>query len=511
MRNSLTLPLTLAAALLLGCGNDKRAAAPAAKPAAGPKTELLLRLHFAGSAQLVANTNTAKLGQIAALPASAKLREQVLQKLARELPARLLLGTNAASSEESALLRPLLEDLRQAESLFTLFDTAGRAPAWALMVRLDEARARAWQTNSVLSQTKLAVSRNAPWVFLASEGQPVRWAANQSETSTPPFGIGTNVWLEGEANLAKLAPLLDLPTNVPWPHVQFSLSSKGDTVRTEAHLRFAQSPRLALDAWRVPTNSLRDPLVSFTAARGGADWLGQQPLLKQLDLKPLPNQFFAWSRTDIPYQTLAALPAPGAAKQVEQLGARAPAVLNSNLQQRTLGKLFLVTNRNELIWQGLPLLLPFVRSAPEPGGDFLLAGLMAGLIPQGANTNPPPRELFAQLERTNLVYYDWEITETRLQQWRQISQLLTMLTMSMPGATAPAGGAWLDAVTPKLGNTITEVTAVSPTELRLVRSSHLGLTGVELVLLAHWLDNPAFPSLHSPAPPPMLGAPPVPK
>ena len=506
MRNSLTLPLTLAAALLLGCGDGKKPVTPTE-----PKEELLLRLHFAGGMQLSANTNTAKLNQIAALPASVKLREQVLQKLARELPTRLLLGTNAASPEQSALLRPLLEDLHQAESLFMLFDTAGRTSAWTLAVRLDDARARAWQINPVLSKSRLSISRSAPWLVLTSGAGAGNRPPVQPGQSFAPFGTETNAWLGGSANLTKLAPLLGLATNVPWPQVQFSLASKGDTVKTEAHLRFNQPLRLALDAWRVPTNSIRDPLVSFTAARGGEDWLGQQPLLKQLDLKPMPNQFFAWSRTDIPYQTLAALPAPGAAKQVEQLGVRAPALLNSNLQQRALGKLFHVTNRNELIWQGLPLLLPFVRSAPEPGGDFLLAGLMAGLIPQGANTNPPPRELFAQLERTNLVYYDWEITETRLQQWRQISQLLTMLTMSMPGATAPAGGAWLDAVTPKLGNTITEVTAVSPTELRLARSSHLGLTGVELVLLAHWLDNPAFPSLHSPAPPPMPGAPPVPK
>ena len=143
--------------------------------------------------------------------------------------------------------------------------------------------------------------------------------------------------------------------------------------------------------------------------------------------------------------------------------------------------------------------LPFVRPAPEPGDDFLLFGSMAGIVPSGPNTNPPPAELPNQfLPRTNLVYYDWEITEAKLAQWVPIFQLTAMLSAnpSLPGAAA--ANQWLRAVSPKLANTITEVAASSPTELRAVRRSDLGLTAIELTWLARWLDNPAFPALAYP-------------
>ena len=508
MRISLSLPLALAVALLPGCDGDKPTRKPTVAPTTTAKPELLLRLHFAGGAQLAATTNAAKLNEITALPASAKLREQVFQKLSRELPRRVLVGTNATSPEQAALLRPLLDDIASAELQLEVAERRGLTPAWSLTVKLDDVRASLWQTNlGRLLAISPATKASAPFSVIRRD----KWlVVAQGIAGTVPAAI-SNVWLEGEANLAKLAPLLRFATNVPWPRVEFTMSSKGDLTRTEARLRFAEPQQFALGPWRVPTNSIRDELVSFTAAQGFADWLGRQPLIKQINVKPLANQFFAWSRTDIPYQTFAALPAPGAARVAGHLGVTAPALLNSNLQQKAWGKLLYVTERNELVWQGLPLLLPFVRSAPEAGADFLLAGTMAGLVPKGANTNPPPAELFAQFQRTNVVYYDWEITELRLQQCRQIAQLITMLKPQMIAFPPPAGGAWLDAVGPRLGNTITEVTSLSATELRLVRSSHIGLTGIELVLLARWLDNPAFPSLQYPEPPPMPGAPPVPK
>ena len=102
------------------------------------------------------------------------------------------------------------------------------------------------------------------------------------------------------------------------------------------------------------------------------------------------------------------------------------------------------------------------------------------------------------LPRTNLVYYDWEITEAKLAQWVPILQLSAMMssTPSFPGAAA--AHSWLRAVSPKLANTVTEVTAVSPAELRAVRRSDLGLTAIELTWLARWLDNPAFPAFAYP-------------
>jgi hypothetical protein len=53
----------------------------------------------------------------------------------------------------------------------------------------------------------------------------------------------------------------------------------------------------------------------------------------------------------------------------------------------------------------------------------------------------------------------------------------------------------VDAAAPKLGNTITEISLVSPQELALVRSSHIGFNALELVTLANWIESPTFPKV----------------
>jgi hypothetical protein len=184
--------------------------------------------------------------------------------------------------------------------------------------------------------------------------------------------------------------------------------------------------------------------------------------------------------------------------------------LSTNIAKAGLGRIAFTTNRTEIGWVGMPILVPFMRPAPEPGDDFLLFGSMAGIIPMGPNTNPPPAELLNQfLPRTNLVYYDWEITEAKLAQWVPIFQLAAMLSPnpSFPGAAA--ANQWLRSVAPKLGNAITEVAVHSPTELKAVRRSDVGLTAIELAVLTRWLDNPAFPAFAYPTNA-MPGLPPVP-
>jgi hypothetical protein len=52
----------------------------------------------------------------------------------------------------------------------------------------------------------------------------------------------------------------------------------------------------------------------------------------------------------------------------------------------------------------------------------------------------------------------------------------------------------------KLGNSVTELTVTNPNELVLNRKSSIGLTGLELLTLAHWLETKDFPlgGLHLP-------------
>src|SRR5437868_6918784 len=77
--------------------------------------DLVVRLHFVGTAQITADSNAATLNQIGALPETTQLREEVLNKLATA-PYRLLKSRipNTADAHTD-LLRPLLDDLVTAE------------------------------------------------------------------------------------------------------------------------------------------------------------------------------------------------------------------------------------------------------------------------------------------------------------------------------------------------------------------------------------------------------------
>ncbi|MEN9574901.1 MAG: hypothetical protein RL514_2756 [Verrucomicrobiota bacterium] len=513
----------LALTLLLGCTvtltacreQQPPAPAPKATPAtasAGP----VFRLHFVGLESLATGTNTARLSALLNTPEAVATRKQVHDRLAQSLPDALF-GPDAARTNRAALLRPLLDDLAASKFLFETHDE--RAASWMLTVFLNAERRARWNTNLWQAADSKPVALPAvnpggtAWSTKTKDGSFLTLAVfddclmlGRSATGAAPIGskpgphpaLSTNV-IDLVADLARLQAALDLPKSVAWPHFSLSVTAKGETLRSEATLKFADATPWQLAAFRLPTNSVRDPLISFTAVQGFGAWLARVPELKEWELKSTPNQFFTWARSDVPYNLHAAAPMPEASNTVVRLAPHALHTLGTNVAKVGLGRIAFTTNRTELGWVGMPILVPFVRPAPEPGDDFLLFGSMAGIIPMGPNTNPPPAELLNQfLPRTNLVYYDWEITEAKLAQWVPIFQLSAMMsaTPSFPGAAA--AHAWLRGVSPKLANTITEVTATSPTELHAVRRSDLGLTAIELTLLARWLDNPAFPAFAYP-------------
>ena len=149
-----------------------------------------------------------------------------------------------------------------------------------------------------------------------------------------------------------------------------------------------------------------------------------------------------------------------------------------------------------LTWSGIPMFTPAIEAAATPVRDFVVLGV--GSRPT-SNGKPAPPELFAQLmSRPNMVYYNWELTRTKLAHWIYFGQTarLAFALPQMPPESAAF--AFLLAVAPKLGNTGTEVLLDGPSQLSLVRNSHSGFTGAELHLLADWLESPAFPrGLHS--------------
>ena len=130
---------------------------------------------------------------------------------------------------------------------------------------------------------------------------------------------------------------------------------------------------------------------------------------------------------------------------------------------------------------------------------------MAGLGPNLLTNKPAPQELLAQLyASTNMLYYDWELTQFCEEGLTQVAQMARQV-FGVARLTQTTSLLWMRAVSGKVGSSITTVQLASPNSLYAGRVSGMGLTGFELEVLADWLESPEFPSgLHtfvSPRPP----------
>jgi hypothetical protein len=172
-----------------------------------------------------------------------------------------------------------------------------------------------------------------------------------------------------------------------------------------------------------------------------------------------------------------------------------------------------------------------VRPSHDSNGDFLLARVFPGDSPYVAASE----QLWSQFQqRDNIVYYDWEITGLRLMQWRLLTEMLPVFPPPTPGDIARrdkaarnakppvmAGQAntplaitesWLAELAGPLDNTITEVSRTSPTNLTVLRNSQFLFTGLELVMLSHWLaDAPVGPIDYSLLPMAKMSGPGLPR
>ena len=524
-----------------GCGGT----APGIRAQSVP--DVTFRSHFVGLSQINAatnGTNAPKLRQILALPETAKLQQELLAKSAGPLAELLMLGpalqpTN--SPAPAAALQSLLPVFLQHESLIEVRTTPDLVKEWLIAVQIPDATAPDWETKyrTLLTHagtdlpSKLTYQstftgwqagrkdrsglytymRVGQWsVFnFQRDGRPWLAVMAQLKATGRPLPAASDYLLALDADLPALRKWWPLPEYIDFPKVALTIAARGDSLRTVARLRFPDALAWDWQPWQIPTQSLQDPLLSFTAVQGFEPWLRRHPVIQKLAL-PFPlRQFFVWAHNDIPFKMLAAVPVPDATNQVRQFAPRLATALNTNTIPTMIGTVRVATNGLDAVWLGLPIFAPFLRPAGEPGDNFLLLGSMAGLVPVLPNTNPPPPALLASLTaRTNLFYYDWEITEGRLAQWRQMNSILAMLATVPPLPGASAAQPWLDAITPHLGNTITEVTREQPHELQFIRKSHLGLTGFELVQLANWFGSENFPSLLPPPPPPTVAPAPAP-
>jgi len=483
--------------------------------------DLIARIHFVGAGKVAADPNYAAVQYVFSSPEAQALKQQTLAKLSLTPYAWLQTKIAAGSSNGTAQLRPLFDDLTQAEWYFEARN-ANNATEAVLAVRLDAAHAQVWQDNlkNVLEMwTKLPAEKTADgWLLkkhlppnfikFARVGDWVVLGCGQNATplndgiikriqaSKTPVTTAGNYWLSVEADWARLAQWFPALKDYDLPDTQLQLSAADGNVHLNGKFFLAQ-PLAALETWRVPTNTLHQPFVSLTAARGFAAWLQRQSWAAQYAITPAPNQLFIWALAQLPYQTFAATPVANGADALRQLDARLSTASFFNHQANTMMPFSLELTNNQLSVRGAPFIAPYVRAVKEPSGDFLFGGF----FPNTPKPTPLPPDLFKQLATPGLVYYHWEITAERLPQVLNLTQLGLVLTQRRQLDGKSAAAQWIHSMEPKLGNTVTTVTQTAPTELTFSRKAPSGFTAFELIALADWLEAPDFPAFDLKLPP----------
>ena len=481
--------------------------------------DVLASYHFAGTTTIGADKDAANVKKAWELPESVKFRAMALDKVASYAI------TKIGGKGSPELIRPLLDDILASESLMELRRGSNGLGEFIFAIHLNKDRAQLWQKNLSSAFSSRAQSNAKPatngWEIVGKTSPNIIRFATASDwvvigagdKSLPlhdnllqlikrngrPAPALTN-WLHADIDfpaLQKWCPLNELPLKPA--RTTIDLSPRLGDMRTSIRAVYPESLNWHFSPWQYPQNLIGDPLVSFTVMQNPATFLKTPPQFTQLGFNPLTNQVFLWAQSAMPFFSFVAMPTADAAKTLNLLCSRAPAAFNPTLAQRKGGEL--ACTNDMLIWKGLSVMRPELH---KDRSNKLIYG---GLVSRGS-TNAPPRELLDQaLTKTNVIYYDWELSAVRMNQWVFLSKALPIFQHGavVPPPPVPGGNRiphlpdeqWQVAITPLLGNTVTEVAAVGDKELQFTRKSVTGFTAVELLYLTHWLASPDFPHFTS--------------
>jgi len=486
------------------------AATPVAPVAAAPVTPAvkpLMRWHSLGLLALASSDEGTRLKDVLSLPESALVRSNTLAKLARNLP--VLLFPEAATNQDQAVkLKPLLEDVLNYESKVEW--VSGSPLRWRVAVKIPVEHTGLWTANLYALVVRGELAGKIPLTNITdtavmagySDEATYRYGLKDSWVTVERAETGydwdalakseakmeTNAWLALELDTKVLPHVARLMASEQLPYARLTMTGKGQNQTSRLSLKFSQALGLVPQPWQVPTNTIQDPVISFTAWQGIGAWWSRQDWLKPLGLTVAPQQAYAWAQSDVPFQTFFAFPAAGASNLVATSVDRWTNDFNGVISNRLAGRM--MSRTNELVWTGLPVILPYLKAAPEPKDDHLVFGF----FPMSPNsTNLPPELLQQFVGRTNVIYYDWEITEARVNQWITFSPLLFMTSNRLPMANSPVPYQWLRAIATKLGNAVTEAELAAADEVKVLRNSPAGFTSLELYILTRWLDQTGFP------------------
>jgi hypothetical protein len=527
---------SLAAVLVLGLQACKKSS-PAADnlPAAEkqikaenflPVGDTLARIHWLGKKRIAADTNSASLMTVWKLPESVRLEQQTLDKLALapSYPPKGIQATNyqpyIETNANAKLLRPLLEDLLQEESYLECRGPTNRSPDVVFGIRLDDGRAALWQTNLAQALELLTgiralpapdgkswalrkhdrpnlveLTRSGGWtlVGLSEEKNELLSGLSRRLEHNPDSlrDTSTNSWFEWRFAMDRLAKELGRSSSLTAQIVLCSGLVRGEEgkVRTSGQIELASPLLQAIEPWDLPTNLVHEPLTSFIALQGFKPFLESLEAWKQINPSYTGNQAFFWSDDGAPFLNYMASPWPGASNDLSKIRdwwlQSSPTLIGTNF----IGKFEPHTKGIGVAWGSIPFMSPYLQAVSPKNKDLIIGGFFPN-----PGTNPPSGELLQQLfSRTNLLMYDWEISDPRIEQYFDILQLVRIMFRKPQLPTDSVGLQWLKALNSHLGNAVTIASRADANRITFTRKSGSGFTALELHLLADWLESTQFP------------------
>ncbi len=465
------------------------------------KPETLLRWSFIGTKQLAEKKELNVFRTVRELPETAAWRDAAAGNLAERAAKRYTKGANTnAVGQIAEVIKPLLVDLAAVESRFQMDATGGEDADWMLALKLDDKRHADWgkslmeltrhsgmqgaasdKTSWVATRDKykISFSRAKDWTVIEGGFAASDSKASKEFRASLNKRAGKNV-LDALINTPLLAKIWDAPQLAHYPRFTLRSEPRGDGLQSELLLEYPSDLGIKSEKWNVPAKIINEPIIGFTAIQGVQKKLESLEKFKALGAEKTPNQIFFWSQGISPFSVAVA----GEVKNPGQVVTNAARVVER--MRLPTGDAQLATNRPALLWMGLPIVVPYVQPAAEPHDSFVTLGLFPVV---GQSHKPAPPELLRELNKKNLVYYDWEITSSRLRQFIPIWQMYHVVGQRYLPHNKSASANFLQALKGNVGNTVTAGTLEKENRIKFIRQSHLGFNALELVSLAHLLDS----------------------
>ena len=437
------------------------------------------RWRFVGLQTLTQQTNAPALSSALKLPEFAAARGPLVQRLSVTLWEAASGNTNLPAATRAAL-EPLSADLADRLSLGEILRDASGCRQWALAIQGDASRAKVWQEGwtSLFSGARGAASKasvvyQGGWIIAVSDASLTPAKAILTTLAQIPVESGSVLHLDG--TLAGLG------------RYQFDAAARDGAVRTTGQWNQDKPFPSPLPAWERP-GFIKDPLVHFSAARAVSGWLAQAAELKDVLGADVPDQVFIWGKAAAtsntpPMQTYLAARVAKPESLIERAHQAArmfyPAAPAAPLWS---GQLVLDAGRHQASIAGFP---PINLA---PGADADRTYVVLGMMPQGPSKLSFPTELAAQVERPDVLYYQWENTGEAMGNFSAIAGASDILRFRQASIRRP-GVAWAGAASALFADTVTEAHVTGPGQLGIKRKSSAGVTAAELIWFGRWIDG----------------------